>query len=96
MDSNIIFDYDTDIFYCKDGFCVGCIQKSVNINLVYVDWLITQNKSNNNNFYASTIALYLCDKCLYFCPNTTYGNLEYDALEKIIKKIKNHYTISKL
>jgi hypothetical protein len=94
----IILDDDTDIFYCKGGHCVCCIQKSTILNLVYVDWLITQNNSNklDNKFYCSTIALYLCDKCTYFCPTTTYGNLDHDGLDKIIKNIKTKYLISKL
>ncbi len=89
----IILDDDTDIFYCKGGLCVCCIQKSTILNLVYVDWLITKNHQKN---YCSTIALYLCDNCNYFCPTTTYGNLEHDGLDKIIKNIKNKYIISKL
>ncbi len=95
MDSNIILDEDTDIFYCKGGLCVCCIKKSIKINLVYVEWLITPN-TKSNTYYTSTIALYLCDSCLIFCPNTTYGNLEYDGLDIILKKIKNKNIVSKL
>lgn len=101
MDSyipEIILDDDTDIFYRKSGLCVCCIQKSTTMNLVYVDWLITPDNNNTftKQFYCSTIALYLCDKCNYFCPTITYGNLEHDGLEKIIKNIKNKYVMSKL
>lgn len=94
--SGLIFDDDTEIFYYKGGHCTCCIQKTFNLNLIYVDWFV---HIKNEKPCWSTIALYLCDTCSYFCPHTTHGHLEHDALEKIIfniKKAKYEYIKSKL